>query len=310
MASVVSRGADIMSAKIGKARTSTLEIAYEDSGPEAGAPIFLMHGWPYGPRVYDAVVPLLTGAGCRTIVPSLRGFGPTRFLSSEALRSGQQAALGDDLRQLMDALEVRRAVLVGYDWGGRAACVASALWPDRVRALVTGDGYNIQDIANSATPAAAEQELRQWYQYYFHLERGRAGLAANRRDICGLLWRLWSPHWDFDDDTFERTAGAWDNPDFVEVTIHSYRHRYGNAPGDPALEPIERALASQPPIPVPTIILHGEANGIARDMSDAHRRKFLNLVERRNIPRVGHNLPSEAPEIVAAAVLSLLGATP
>jgi pimeloyl-ACP methyl ester carboxylesterase len=295
-----------MPTQTGSVRTSTLEVFYDDSGPQSGPPVFLMHGWPYGPRVYDAVVPRLVDAGCRTIVPCLRGFGPTRFLKSETPRSGQQAALGDDLRQLMDALDIRRAVLAGYDWGGRAACVAAALWPDRVRALVTGDGYNIQDIPNSGTPAAAEQELRQWYQYYFHLERGRAGLAANRRDICRLLWRLWSPHWEFDDDTFARTAAAWDNPDFVDVTIHSYRHRYGNAPGDPSLGPIEQALTAQPAIQVPTIVLHGEANGIAREMSDAHRRKFLNLVERRNIPRVGHNLPAEVPQVVAEAVLSLL----
>jgi len=193
-------------------RTSSLEIVYDESGPPSGTPVLLMHGWPYGPRAYDAVVPLLAEAGCRTIVPYLRGFGPTRFLSSETPRSGQQAALGDDLRQLMDALDIRQAVLVGYDWGGRAACIAAALWPERVRALVTGNGYNIQDIANSGTHAAAEQELRYWYQYYFHLERGRAGLQANRREICRLLWRLWSPHWEFDEETFRQTAAAWDNP--------------------------------------------------------------------------------------------------
>jgi pimeloyl-ACP methyl ester carboxylesterase len=290
-------------------RTSSLEIVYDESGPPSGTPVLLMHGWPYGPRAYDAVVPLLAEAGCRTIVPYLRGFGPTRFLSSETPRSGQQAALGDDLRQLMDALDIRQAVLVGYDWGGRAACIAAALWPERVRALVTGNGYNIQDIANSGTHAAAEQELRYWYQYYFHLERGRAGLQANRREICRLLWRLWSPHWEFDEETFRQTAAAWDNPDFVDVTIQSYRHRYGNAPGDPALEPIEQALAAQPAIPVPTIVLHGEANGVTPGMSDKHKAKFLRLVERRTIPRVGHNLPAEVPQVVAGAVLSLLKTT-
>jgi pimeloyl-ACP methyl ester carboxylesterase len=297
-----------MPSQTANARTSTLDISYEDSGPRSGVPVLLMHGWPYGPRVYDAVAPRLVDAGCRTIVPYLRGFGPTRFLSSETLRSGQQAALGDDLRQLMDALDIRRAVLVGYDWGGRAACVAAALWPDRVRALVTGNGYNIQDIANSAAPAAAEQELRYWYQYYFHLERGRAGLRANRREICRLLWRLWSPHWAFDEATFQQTAVAWDNPDFVDVTIQSYRHRYGNAAGDPTLEPIEQALAAQPEISVPTIVLHGEANGVTPGMSDRHRAKFRNLVEQRIIPRAGHNLPAETPEVVAEAVLSLLKA--
>ncbi len=288
------------------ARTSTLTIHFDDSGPPSGPCVFLMHGWPYGPRVYDAVVARLVEAGCRTIVPCLRGFGPTRFLTAGTLRSGQQAALAHDLRDLMDALRIGQAVLVGYDWGGRAACIASALWPERVRALVSGDGYNIQDIANSGAPATPEQELRQWYQYYFQLERGRAGLTANRRDFCRLLWRLWSPNWAFDEETFARTAVAWDNADFVDVTIHSYRHRYGNAPGDPALASIEQALAAQPPITVPTIVLHGEANGVVRAMTDAQRKKFTNLVDRRDIPRVGHNLPAEVPQVVAEAVLRLL----
>ena len=295
-----------MSATVRHARTSVLDIVYEDSGPESGAPVFLMHGWPYGPRVYDAVVPRLIDAGCRAIVPYLRGFGPTRFLSAETPRSGQQAALGGDLRQLMDALGIRQAVLAGYDWGGRAACIVAALWPERARALVTGNGYNIQDIPSSGKPAAPEQELSYWYQYYFHLERGRAGLAANRRDFVRLLWRLWSPHWEFSDETFVQTAPAWDNPDFVDVTIQSYRHRYGNAPGDPALESIEQALAAQPSISVPTIVLYGEANGVSPPLSDRQRRKFSNLVENRRIPRVGHNLPSEAPDVVADVVLTLL----
>jgi pimeloyl-ACP methyl ester carboxylesterase len=295
-----------MPTQVVHARTATLDIAYEDSGPPTGAPVFLMHGWPYGPRVYDAVVPRLVAAGCRAIVPYLRGFGPTRFLAAETPRSGQQAALGDDLRQLMDALGIREAVLVGYDWGGRAACIVAAVWPARVRALVTGNGYNIHDIPSSGQPAAPEQELRQWYQYYFHLERGRAGLAANRRDIIRLLWRLWSPHWEFSEETFVQTATAWDNPDFVDVTIQSYRHRYGNAAGDPALEPIEQALAAQPPISVPTIVLYGEANGVTPPLSEKQRTKFPKLMEVRKIPRAGHNLPSEVPDAVADAVLALL----
>jgi pimeloyl-ACP methyl ester carboxylesterase len=299
-------GADDMSAAARHARTSVLDIVYEDSGPEHGAPVFLLHGWPYGPRVYDQVVRRLVEAGCRAIVPYLRGFGPTRFLSASTPRSGQQAALGNDLRQLTDALDVSQAILVGYDWGGRAACIVAALWPDRVRGLVTGNGYNIQDIPNSAKPAAPEQELRQWYQYYFHLERGRAGLAANRRDIVRLLWQLWSPHWSFSEETFTQAATAWDNPDFVDVTIQSYRHRYGNAPGDPALEPIEQVLAAQPAISVPTIVLYGEANGVTPPLSARQRPKFPKLVEERRIPRVGHNLPSEAPDVVAEAVLTLL----
>lgn len=295
-----------MPSQIENVRTATLEIAYEESGPQTGPPVILMHGWPYGPRVYDQVAARLVEAGCRAIVPYLRGFGPTRFLSAQTPRSGQQAALGEDLRQLMEALEIRNALLVGYDWGGRAACIAAALWPERVRALVTGDGYNIQDIPNSSAPVAPEQECRQWYQYYFNLERGRAGLRANRRALCQLLWRLWSPHWEFDEHTFLQTAACWDNADFVDVTIHSYRHRYGNAPGDPTLESVERALAVQPSIAVPTIVLHGAANGIAPEMAEKHRGKFLNLIGHRNIPRAGHNLPAEVPEIVSEAVLTLL----
>src|SRR5215831_7160262 len=177
------------------ARTRTLEIAYEESGPAAGAPVFLMHGWPYDPRTFDEVVPLLVAAGCRTIVPYLRGFGPTRFLSADTPRSGQQAALGNDLKELMEALAIPRAALVGYDWGGRAACIVAALRPERVRCLVSGNAYNIQNIATSAAPDDPEQESRFWYQYYFHTERGRAGLTQKRREFCRLIWRLWSPNW-------------------------------------------------------------------------------------------------------------------
>src|SRR6202166_1042214 len=238
-------------------RTATLDVAYEESGSAGGAPVLLMHGWPYDPRCYDDVVPPLCAAGARVIVPYLRGFGATRFLSADTVRSGQQAALGNDLRELLDALAIERAALAGYDWGGRAACVVAALWPERVRCLVSANGYTIQDIAASAIPATPEQEHRLWYQYYFHTERGRAGLQANRYELCKLLWRLWSPNWKFDEATYERTARSFDNPDFVDVVIQSYRHRYGYAPGDPAYEATEAMLAAQPPISVPTIVLHG-----------------------------------------------------
>ena len=184
-----------MSAAIKHIRTASLDVAYEESGNPSGDPVFLMHGWPYDPRDYDDVLPALGAAGCRIIVPYLRGFGATRFLSTGTPRSGQQAALGNDLRELMDALSAQRAVLAGYDWGGRAACILSALWPERVRGLVTGNSYNIQDIPNSGRPASPEQEHRLWYQYYFSTERGRAGLEANRKAFCRLLWKLWSPHW-------------------------------------------------------------------------------------------------------------------
>ena len=296
-----------MTAAINDIRTATLEIAYEESGAAAGVPVFLMHGWPYDPRDYDDVVPLIANR-CRVIVPYLRGFGATRFLSAQTPRSGQQAALGNDLRELMDALAIERAVLAGYDWGGRAACIASALWPERAIGLVTGNSYNLQNIPASGKPASPSQEYRLWYQYYFHSERGRAGLQANRRELCKLLWRLWSPYWDFDDATFALAAASFDNPDFVAVTIQSYRHRYGYAPGDPALEPIEERLAAQPRIGVPTIALQGEADGVhPPEASASHGQYFTGPFDRRLLPRVGHNPPREAPQAVADAILDLIG---
>jgi pimeloyl-ACP methyl ester carboxylesterase len=293
-----------------RVRTGVLEIAYDESGPADGAPVLLMHGWPYDVRDYGDVVPLLAAKHCRVIVPYLRGFGPTRFLSADTPRSGQQAALGNDLKELMDALGIARAALAGYDWGGRAACIVAALWPERARLLVTGNGYNIQNIADSGAPASPEQELRYWYQYYFHTERGRAGLAQNRRAFIKLLWRLWSPNWAFDDARFEASAASWDNPDFVDVTIQSYRHRYGNAPGDPAYEAIEAKLATQPPIAAATIALQGEADGVQPPTAFAAQdAKFTGRFERRVLPRVGHNPPQEAPEEFARAILELMAAT-
>ena len=287
-------------------RTSVLDIAYEESGPADGTPVLLMHGFPYDPRAYDGVVPLLAAAGCRVIVPYLRGYGPTRFLSDATMRSGEQAALGNDLREMMDALGIQRAVLAGYDWGGRAACIVAALWPERAIGLVTGGGYNMHDVAGSVKPADAEQEQRYWYQYYFCTERGRAGLTQNRRGIAKLLWRLWSPNWQFDDSTFDATAASFDNPDFVEVVIHSYRVRYGYVAGDPALDAIERQLAAKPPITVPAITLQGEAVGTTLpEASAAHARHFTGPYQRRTLPRVGHNIPQEAPRETADAVLAL-----
>jgi len=290
-----------------RVRTETLEIAYEESGPADGTPVLLMHGFPYDVCAYYDVAPLLVADGCRVIVPYLRGYGPTRFLSADTPRSGQQAALGKDLLDLLDALRIERAALAGYDWGGRAACIVAALWPARVRCLVTGAGYNVQNIANSAKPLPPEQEYRYWYQYYFHTERGRAGLTANRREFCRLLWRLWSPNYSFDNATYERTAASFDNPDFVEVVIQSYRHRYRYAPGDPALEPIEQQLLAQPPITVPTISLHGDASGVGPPrQSEQHSRFFTGPYQRRVIPKAGHYLPAEVPREFAGALLELL----
>ncbi|MCO6415462.1 alpha/beta hydrolase [Siccirubricoccus sp. KC 17139] len=286
--------------------TPTLEIAYEETGPAEGPPVVLLHGFPYAPRGYDAVVARLAAAGRRCLVPYLRGYGPTRFLSPATPRSGQQAALGQDLLDFLDALRIERAVLGGYDWGGRAACIVAALHPARAAALVTCTGYNIQDIAGAARPAPAEAEHRLWYQYYFHTPRGEAGLAADRRGIARLLWRLWSPTWSFDDATFAASASAFDTPDFVPVVIQSYRHRYGYAPGDPALAAMEAALARRPPIAVPSINLHGEDDGVGPPENSAgHHRFFTGPYERRLVPRTGHNVPQEAPDAFARAVLDL-----
>ena len=283
-----------------------LEIAYEEAGPADGPPVVLLHGFPYDVHAFHEVTPLLVARGCRVVAPYLRGYGPTRFLSAATPRSGQQAALGHDLLALMDALALRRAVVAGYDWGGRAACIAAALWPDRVHGLVSCGGYNIQDIADSATPQRPDAEYRYWYQYYFHGERGRAGLARYRRELTRLLWQLWSPGWKFDDATFERTAASFDNPDFVDVVIHSYRHRFGLVAGDPAVEATEKRLAARPRITVPTVVLHGADNGVApARTSERHAALFSGPFERRVIPHVGHNVPQEAPGEFAAAVLAL-----
>jgi pimeloyl-ACP methyl ester carboxylesterase len=291
---------------INTVRTPTLEIGYAEHGPADGPAVILLHGFPDDIHAYDGCVGPLAEDGMRVLVPYLRGYGPTMFLSADTPRSGEQAALGADLRDFMDALNIPRAILGGYDWGGRAACIVAALWPERARALVTINGYNIQNIAAALTPAEAAQEFRHWYQWYFNTERGIHGLTANRHAICKLLWQLWSPNWAFDDATYDRTAASFDNPDFVAVVIQSYRHRHQNAAGDPALAAIEAALARQPMISVPTICLHGEADGVGPVGGSANaRRHFSNRYERRVIPVAGHFLPNEAPEAVVKAVRDL-----
>ena len=243
-------------------RTSMLDVAYEAHGPVGGEPVILLHGFPYDPRGYDDIAPALAERGCRVLVPYLRGYGPTRFINAQVMRSGQQAALAKDLLDFMDALSIPRATLAGYDWGGRAACIVAALWPERVRGLVSGDGYNIQDIAKSLEPRSPETEHLLWYQFYFHTPRGVDGLTANRRAFCQLLWSLWSPSWAAGPSLYGQSAPSFDNPDFVDVVIHSYRHRFMYAPGDPALASIEQALALQPTITVPTISLCGADDGV------------------------------------------------
>jgi pimeloyl-ACP methyl ester carboxylesterase len=284
-----------------------LSIGYYEAGPADGPVAMLMHGFPYDIHSFVDVAPLLAAQGCRVIVPYLRGYAPTRFRDIATPRSGEQAALGADLIALIDALGISRAVFAGYDWGGRAACVGAALWPERCAGLVSLNSYNIQDIARAMVPAKAEREVPLWYQYYFQLERGRAGLAANRREIAKILWRQWSPNWHFDDATFERSAAAFDNPDFVDVVIHSYRHRFGLADGDPHYADLQRRLAAQPSIPVPAITLDGAGDGVALATDGtSSAAKFTGPRSHRVIPRAGHNLPQEEPEAFAAAVMELI----
>jgi pimeloyl-ACP methyl ester carboxylesterase len=284
-----------------------LDVAYYEAGPLDGPAVMLLHGFPYDIHSYVDVAPMLASRGCRAIVPYLRGYGSTRFREQATPRSGEQAAVGADLIALMDALGIKRAVFAGYDWGGRAACVASALWPDRCTGLVSVNGYLIQDIARAMIPARPEREVPLWYQYYFQLERGRAGLAANRREIARILWQQWSPNWHFDDATLERTAAAFDNPDYVDVVIHSYRHRFGLAEGDPRYAELQHRLAALPAITVPAITLDGDADGVvpATD-GTAVAAKFTDRRAHHVIPHAGHNLPQEEPEAFAAAAMELI----
>ena len=288
-------------------RTRTLEIGYEAHGNPGGSPVVLLHGCPDDTRAFDDVAPALAAAGCRVLVPYLRGYGPTRFLDSNEPRMAQQAAIGQDLLEFMAALRLAPAALAGYDWGGRAACISAILAPERVRALVTIGGYNVQNTVTPAPPASAKAERSYWYQWYFNTERGRQGLEQNRRDICRLLWQEWSPTWRFEPAAFERTAPSFDNPDFVAVVIHSYRHRHGNAPGDGRLDAIERRLAERPAITVPTVILHGADDTVGpAKRAEAELPQFPAGTERRVVPGVGHFMPREEPKAVVDALLKLL----
>lgn len=284
-----------------------LDIAYFELGPADGVPTILLHGFPYDANAYDGVASRLAASGHRCIVPFLRGYGATRFLSPATPRSGEQAALGADLLSLMNALGIEKAILGGYDWGGRAACIVAALWPERVIGLVSaGTGYNIQDIAGAANPGAPDQEARDWYQYYFHTERGRKGLEQQRDQISRFLWQTWSPSWSFNDETFERSAAAFDNPDFLDVVIHSYRHRYGVVPGDPAYAEVEARLAEQPDITIPTIVLLGADDGVdPPSTEDKDAIHFKGTYDRQILAGIGHNVPQEAPTIFADAVRDL-----
>jgi pimeloyl-ACP methyl ester carboxylesterase len=289
-------------------QTRVLEIAFLEEGPANGWPVVLAHGFPYDVHAFDEVVPRLAQAGARVIVPYLRGFGPTRFLSKETMRSGQQAALGHDLVDLLDALRVERAVLAGYDWGGCGSCVASAIWPERVAGLVSYAGYdiiNVQRLGHAFAPAL-EQVI--WYQNLFQLERGRECLTQHRRELCRILWRQWSPGWNFDDAVFERTASSFDNPDFVDVVIHCYRFCFGTATGDPTLASLEARLAAKPKITVPAITLDGLRDPLKPGGTASHATMFAARHEHRVVD-CGRNLPWEAPGDFADAILTVRGWT-
>ncbi len=290
-------------------QTPILDIAYEESGDPQGFPIVLLHGFPDDVRAFDDVAPPLAKAGHRVLVPYLRGYGPTRFRDPAAPRMAEQAAIGQDLIDFADALGLKQMALAGYDWGGRAAAIAAALHPDRVRATVIIGGYTIQNVFAPQQPASPEVEREFWYQWYFNTERGRAGLAANRRSLCKLLWQTWSPGWRFSDESYNRTAASFDNPDFVDVVIHSYRHRNANAPGEQRFQEMEWQLAQRPKIAAPSILLYGATDPLARPTPEgtpAERAVFPALVARRVIPGAGHFLPREKPEVVSSALLELL----
>ncbi|MBD9469639.1 alpha/beta hydrolase [Pseudoxanthomonas sp. PXM01] len=283
-----------------------LHVGYHELGPPHGEPVLLLHGFPYDIHSYVDVAPALAAEGCRVLVPHLRGHGPTTFLNAREPRSGQQGAIGQDVIDLLDALHIEQALVAGYDWGGRAACVAAALWPERCTGLVSVNGYLIQDIAQAATPLPARVEHGLWYQHYFQTERGRAGLAAHRREIAEILWKNNSPGWQFDNETFQRSAAAFDNPDYVDVVIHSYRHRMGLAEGYARYDAIEKALAMKPVIRVPAITLDGAEDGVVAATDGSASRVLFGQREHRIVEGAGHNLPQETPAAFITAVMDLI----
>ncbi|RWL98359.1 MAG: alpha/beta hydrolase [Mesorhizobium sp.] len=283
-----------------------LNVGYAEDGPSDGPPVILLHGWPYDIYSYVDVAPLLADAGYRVIVPYLRGYGTTRFLSNATVRNGQQAALAADIVALMDALGIRKAVLAGYDWGARTANIVAALWPERCKAMVSVSGYLIGSPAANMAPLPPEAEFQWWYQFYFATERGRAGYTKNAADFAKLIWRLASPQWKFDDPTFVRSATAFANPDHVDIVIHNYRWRLGLAEGESKYDELEKKLATFPMIGVPTITMEGDANGAPHPAPGAYAKRFSGKYEHRLITGgIGHNLPQEAPQAFARAVIDV-----
>jgi pimeloyl-ACP methyl ester carboxylesterase len=291
---------------IKQVQAGLLNVGYADLGPANGPPVILLHGWPYDIHSFVEVAPMLAAKGHRVIVPYLRGYGPTRFLSAETMRSGEPAAAAKDLVDLMDALSVRSAVLAGFDWGARTGDILAALWPERVKGLVSVSGYLIGSPITEKSPLPPEVEYQWWYQFYFATERGKLGYERNTRAFNKLIWQLASPQWKFDDAIYERSAASFDNPDHTAVAIHNYRWRLGLADGDPRYADINGRLATAPTISVPTITMEGDANGAPHPPPAAYRAKFTGKYEHRTITGgIGHNLPAEAPREFARAVLDL-----
>jgi pimeloyl-ACP methyl ester carboxylesterase len=283
-----------------------LNVGYAEAGPADGPPVVLLHGWPYDIHSFVDVAPLLASAGHRVIVPYLRGYGTTRFLSSDTVRNGQQAVVAADIIALMDALKIQKATLAGFDWGARTGCIIAALWPERCKALVSVSGYLIGSQEGGKMPLPPKAELQWWYQYYFATERGRAGYDKYRHDFSKLIWQLASPKWDFDDATFDRSAKAFENPDHVAIVIHNYRWRLGLAEGESKYDDLEKRLAEAPVITVPTITMEGDANGAPHPEPASYAKKFSGRYSHRNIKGgIGHNLPQEAPQAFAEAVVDV-----
>jgi pimeloyl-ACP methyl ester carboxylesterase len=281
-----------------------LDVGYIDIGPPGGQPVVLLHGWPYDIHSYAEAAPALQDAGYRVIVPYLRGYGTTRFLADDTVRNGEQAALAVDVITLMDALAIEWAIIAGFDWGARSANVVAALWPERCKAMVSVSGYLIGNQAANKAPLPPPAELSWWYQFYFATERGRAGYDKYRHDFAKLIWRTASPQWSFDDETFNRSATSFDNPDHVDIVIHNYRWRLGVAPGESRYDELEKQLAEGPDITVPTITLEGDANGAPHPAPDSYAAKFVGKYAHRSIGGgVGHNLPQEAPHAFVEAVI-------
>ena len=299
-------GTNTSFAAIKQIDAGVLNVGYVDVGPADGAPVILLHGWPYDIHSYVDVAPLLASAGYRVIIPHLRGYGTTRFLSPDTMRNGQPAALAVDIIALMDALKIGQAIVAGYDWGARTANIMAALWPERCKAMVSVSGYLIGNQEAGKMPLPPKAELEWWYQFYFATERGRAGYEKYRHDFAKLIWQIASPKWAFDDATFDRSATAFDNPDHVAITIHNYRWRLGLADGERKYDDLEKRLATGPVITVPTITLEGDANGAPHPEPSAYARKFSGKYAHRTITGgIGHNLPQEAPQAFAEAVLAV-----